>query len=340
MRALIYHGGLTVDGAYPDPKPGPGECLMRVHLAGISEFDMAIAKGQTNFRGVPGHEFVGTVVQGSTGWRGKRVVAEINCVCCKCDRCLSGLSNHCRHRTVLGVHGRDGCMAEFVCVPERNLHAIPHSMSDEEAVFVEPLAAAYQILAQQPVEAKQRVAVVGCGVMGLLAAQVLKTRPCGLSLFGSVAKRMHVCEKRGIQTFRQDEITPEAEHDLVVECTGTVPGLILAAGLIRPRGTIVLKMPFHGTTCQSGSSVEARAASAFEAIVENEIRVLGSRCGPFSEALAALARKAVDVRDMISRVYSLDQAESAFRLASSDEAIKVLLRVRGHESITPHASGK
>ena len=152
MKALCYKDALKLDTGYPDPQPGPDEVLVAVKLAGICATDLEVVRGYMGFRGVLGHEFVGTVVKGPRSWRNKRVVAEINCICGRCEMCQRGLSNHCRRRTVLGIEGRDGAFAELVAVPERNLHAVPDAVSDEQAVFVEPLAAALQIIKQCPIE--------------------------------------------------------------------------------------------------------------------------------------------------------------------------------------------
>ena len=316
MKAIVCDRTVRVDLAYPDPRPQPGECLVRVHLAGICATDLEIIKGYMGFRGVLGHEMVGTVVQGSPDWRGKRVAAEINCVCTRCEMCLAGLANHCRKRTVLGIAGRDGCFAEIFAVPERNLHLIPPSITDEEAVFVEPLAAACQVRAQCPLDARTRAVVVGTGKLGVLIAQVLHGTGCRLTAVGRNRGKLLVCEKLGIQTAHVADFVPRADADVVVECTGAPEGIELAMRIVRPRGTIVLK-----------STYAATASPNLAPVVINEVTVLGSRCGPFCEAIIALQRKDVEVRTLISRVFPLEQFECALDAAKNPENLKVLLKI-------------
>lgn len=315
MRAVTFDSELAFDPQYPDPLPKEGECLVRVLLSGICATDLHITRGYLKHRGVLGHEMVGTVVGGSSRWRDKRVACEINCVCRTCDMCQAGLSNHCRNRTVIGIFGRDGCFADYVAVPERNLHVVPDIISDEEAVFIEPLAAAYQVLAQCPVEPRMNVSVVGAGRLGLLVAQVLATTGCKLTIIGRNPKKLLLSEKRGIQAIHVRDLVPREDRDMVVECTGSPSGLDLALELVRPRGTIVLK----STHADTKSPNLAR-------LVLKEATILGSRCGPFPEAINALARRAVDVRALISRTYPLDAALQAFEAARSPENVKVLLR--------------
>lgn len=316
MRAITFDGSLRFETNHPEPEPGEGECLVEVHLAGICATDLYITRGYMSFMGVLGHEMVGTVVTGSAAWRGKRVVSEINCVCRECDMCLAGLANHCRKRTVVGIDGRDGCFADLVAVPERNLHVVPDIISDEEAVFVEPLAAAYQVVVQCAIDGRQNVSVVGPGRLGILVAQVLKTTGCRLTVYGRNAKKMLLCEKKGIQTIHVDACVPSRDRDVVVECTGSPEGLGIAMQLVRPRGTILLK-----STCAEAGAVNLAP------LVVNEVNLLGSRCGPFSEAIDALARQAVDVRSMISRTFPIEKAIEAFEAAQDPANVKILLKV-------------
>lgn len=316
MRAVTFDGRLTYSAGHPDPRPEPGECLVRVHLAGICGTDLQITRGYMGFRGIVGHEFVGTVSAGSLAWRGKRVVGEINCVCGACDLCLGGLSNHCRKRTVVGILGRDGCFADLLCLPERNLHAVPDAVTDEQAVFVEPLAAAFQVIAQCPVERHTRVTVLGSGRLGILVAQVLASAGCKLSVVGRNREKLQCCEKRGIQTVALEELVPRQDRDVVVECTGTPEGLKLALEIVRPRGTVVLK-----STHAHAVPIDLAPA------VVHEVRIVGSRCGPFPEAINALARSAVDVRPLITHVYPIEQALDAFAAAQSQASLKILVRM-------------
>jgi alcohol dehydrogenase len=316
VRAVVFDRSLRFDSDYHDPMPAEGECLVHVHLAGICATDLHITRGYMNFSGVLGHEMVGTVMTGSRNWRDKRVVCEINCVCRRCDLCLAGLASHCRKRTVLGISGRDGCFADSVAVPERNLHMVPDVVTDEEAVFVEPLAAAYQVLAQCPIEKRMNVSVVGPGRLGLLVAQVLAGTGCKLTVIGRNPKKLLLCEKRGVQAIHVDDLIPRQDRDVVVECTGVPEGLNIAMQLVRPRGTIVLKSTYASAGLLNPAPM-----------VVNEVRLLGSRCGPFAEAINALARRAVDVRQLISKTFPIEQAVEAFHAAENPENVKVLLKI-------------
>ena len=317
MKALVFEGQLRLDHDRPEPQVRTGEALVKVRLAGICATDIEITKGYMDFAGVLGHEFVGEVVRGSDRWVGRRVVGEINCVCRSCDMCSRGLANHCRKRTVLGIAGRDGAFAEFLALPEMNLHAVPDVITDEQAVFVEPLAAAYQVLKQCPIEKHQRVAVLGSGRLGLLVAQVIQKTGCKLEVIGRNPLTLSFCEKRGIQTRSIDDVVPRGEHDVVVDCTGNPQAFGLATELVRPRGTIVLK-----------STYAASGLLNLAPLVINEVTLLGSRCGPFVDALAALARAEIHVDTMVSRTYDLANAVDAVAAAADPGNIKILLRPR------------
>jgi len=318
VNALVFNQTLRLDAKYPDPSPREDEALIEVHLAGICATDIEITKGYMSYEGVLGHEFVGTVVRGSRRWRGRRVTAEINCVCGKCDMCQHGLANHCRKRSVIGISGRDGCFAQFIAVPERNLHEVPGAISDEQAVFIEPLAAAYQVVKQCPIEKRTRVAVIGSGRLGLLVAQVLRTTGCRLEVVGRNEHTLDFCEKKGIQTISLSDLVPRADRDVVVDCSGNPDGFETAMRLVRPRGTLVLK-----STCAAGTRINLAPVAV------NEITVLGSRCGPFPDAIGALARRDIDVESMVSRQLPLARGVEAFELASDPRYIKILLKVKG-----------
>ncbi len=315
MKALIFEAGRIAVHDVPEPKPAKGEALIKIRLAGICSTDIEVVRGYAGFEGILGHEFVGDVVAGSSDWQGKRVVGDINCVCGKCDMCQSGLSNHCRRRTVLGIAGRPGVFAEYTTLPERNLHEVPASIPDENAVFVEPLAAALQVPLQLKLEPQASVAVLGTGRLGLLVAQVLALRGCRLLAIGRNEKTLALLDRKRIQTARVDEIKPGRDHDYVVDCTGSPDGLRLAFQLVRPRGTIVMK-----TTCAS------RAERDLTPLVVDEITMLGSRCGPFSEAISVLAKKQVDVSSLITRQMPLEQGVEAMTLAQQPDQIKILLK--------------
>jgi alcohol dehydrogenase len=317
LRAVQFTDRLSFVPDYPDPAPGSDDVLIQPHLAGICATDLEITKGYMGFQGVLGHEFVGTVVKGPPPWQDKRVVAEINCVCGKCDLCAAGLSTHCRRRTVIGIDRHDGAFADWITVPVRNLHLVPDAVSDEQAVFVEPLAAAIQVIKQVPIESRMKVAVIGSGRLGLLVAQVLAATRCKLELIGRNPNSLLFGEKKGIQSTEIQNLVRRPDRDVVVECTGHPDGLKLANALIRPRGTIVLK-----------STYAVSQPMNLAPLVINEINLVGSRCGPFPEALAALAAKKVDVQSMISKQFPLDQAEQAFAAAQDPGNIKVFLRIK------------
>jgi threonine dehydrogenase-like Zn-dependent dehydrogenase len=318
LRALTFTDALRFDAAFPGPQPAEGEAIVRVHLAGICATDLELTRGYMNFRGVLGHEMVGTVSAGTQRWQGKRVVAQINCPCGKCDICVKGLSNHCPRRSVMGIAGRNGCFADFVTVPETNLLEVPSSVTDEAAVFVEPLAAAYQVLAQCPVDPKTTVSVVGPGRLGLLVAQVMARTDCRLTVIGRNPSKLERCDKLGIQSIHVDDLALRNDRDVVVDCSCSPDGIRLAMGLVRPRGTVVLKSTY---------SDRESAMPNLSPLVINEVKLIGSRCGSFGDAINALARKAVEVRSLITRTLPLEQGVAAFDLCLQRDTLKVLLRI-------------
>ncbi len=316
MQAIVVESGRAACRDVPQPSPGAGEALIKVRLAGICGTDLEILGGYGNFEGVLGHEFVGVAASGSAAVLGKRVVGEINCVCGRCDLCQSGLSLHCRRRTVLGIAGRPGVFAECATLPERNLLVVPEGVSDEEAVFVEPLAAAIQITRQVRIERRSQVTVLGTGRLGLLAAQVLALTGCRLTAVGRNPRTLGFLDRRRIRTSTIDDARQLNDQDIVVDCTGSPEGLGLALRLVRPRGQIVLK-----TTCRAGSAVDLSPA------VVSEVTLVGSRCGPLDEALSLLSRKEIDVAGMITRTLPLREGVTALDLAAHPDQIKVLLKV-------------
>lgn len=322
MRALVYDGEtLRLREDYPQPVPPPGEALVRVRLAGICNTDLEIVRGYMGFRGVLGHEFVGTVVECADeaegrSLLGRRVVGEINAYCGECPTCRAGNPTHCPNRTTLGIWGRDGAFAEYLTLPIRNLHPVPDGLPDEAAVFTEPLAAALEILEQVHIRPTDRVIVLGDGKLGLLVAQVIALLGCDLTVVGRHPEKLAILARRGIPTALADE-TDGLAADVVVECTGRPEGFATAKRLLRPRGTLVLKSTYHGR-------VEADLTS----LVVDEISLVGSRCGPFPPALRLLQQGLVDVRPLISATYPLSQGEEAFARAAEPGTLKVLLRVR------------
>ncbi|MFO0838476.1 MAG: alcohol dehydrogenase catalytic domain-containing protein [Phycisphaerae bacterium] len=300
---------------YPDPQPRDDEALIRVHLAGICATDLEICRGYMQFRGVPGHEFVGVVEQGPASLVGRRVVAEINCVCDECDMCRNGMPKHCRRRTVVGIQGRDGAFAELLCVPTSNCYLVPDDLSDEHAVFTEPLAAALQVIALQPISLGARVALIGTGRLGLLVAQVLKQQGCDLLAIGRNPTALQLCAALGVHAVHISQAAPAADRDMVVECTGSPEGLRLALQMVRPRGTIVLK-----STYKEPANVDLAP------LVVNEIRMVGNRCGPFPAAIEMLHEKKIHVDELISATFPFSRGVEAFAAAADHANIKVLLR--------------
>jgi len=302
---------------YPKPRCAHGDVLIEVSKAGICSTDLEVVKGYLGFRGVMGHEFVGKAVGGSRQWRGKRIVGEINCVCRKCDMCKSGLANHCRNRTVLGIEGRDGCFAEYLTLPGRNCHEVPDSVSDSEAVFVEPLAAAFQIIRQVKFTPSDRVVVLGDGRLAQLVVRVLRLHLRRTIMVGRHQAKLDAAEKQGVQAVLEKDFVAGKNADVVVDATGSPSGFELAMRTVRPRGTIVLKSTFA-----------AAGGMNLAQLVIDEITVVGSRCGPFPEAIAALAGRDVDVSALISAEFALQDGLAALDAARRPENIKVLLDVR------------
>jgi threonine dehydrogenase-like Zn-dependent dehydrogenase len=317
MRALVFaNNQLTLDPKRPDPPERDGDTLIRVRTAGVCATDLEITKGYMNFSGVLGHEFVGVVeASPDKSLVGKRVCGEINCACSRCDLCLSGLSTHCRNRSVVGILNHDGCFADLLRIPSINCHAVPDSVDDDHAVFTEPLAAAFQVIKQVPVTAKTWVTVLGDGRLGLLCGQVLRNAGAPVRVIGKHADKLALCDKWGIRNRPLAEITPRHDQDVVVDCTGSAAGFELALQMLRPRGTLVLK-----------STVATGKQTNLAPIVIDEVTIVGSRCGPFREALAALAGKTVDVVSLVHRKLKLDQGVEAMDLAGRPGVMKVLLQ--------------
>jgi threonine dehydrogenase-like Zn-dependent dehydrogenase len=317
MKALVFDKTLTFEPRRGEPQAVDGDTLVRVRQAGVCSTDLEIVKGYMGFRGVLGHEFVGEVVSSpEKELVGKRVVGEINVVCGRCDLCVAGLSTHCRNRSVLGILNHDGAFAEFVRLPAVNLHVLPKGVDDDQAVFVEPLAAAFQVLKQVKIDARTWVTVLGDGRLGLLVAQVLRNAGCPVRVVGKHPEKLAVCEKWGIRSRVLADIVPRHDQDVVVDCTGSAAGFETAMAMVRPRGTIVLK-----------STVAGGKAINLAPIVVDEINVVGSRCGPFKEAIRALAEKSVDVVSLISRRMRIEQGVEAFEVARRPGVLKVLLTV-------------
>jgi alcohol dehydrogenase len=322
MRALVFENSLSFRPRHPEPSESDGDTLIKVRQAGICGTDLEITRGYMGFSGILGHEFVGEVVASSDkDLVGQRAVGEINIVCGRCDLCLSGLSSHCRNRTVLGILKHDGAFAEQVRLPAANLHVLPKTVDDDAGVFVEPLAAAFQILKQIKLDSnadsqrgRKWVTVLGDGRIGLLVAQVLRNANCPVRVIGKHPEKLALCEKWQIRSRPLADILPRHDQDVVVDCTGSPSGFELSMQMVRPRGTIVLKSTFA-----TGKPINLAP------LVIDEISVIGSRCGPFREAIRALAEKQIDVASLIHRRMRLDQGVEAMELAGRPEVLKMIL---------------
>jgi threonine dehydrogenase-like Zn-dependent dehydrogenase len=320
MKGLwLEDGVLSYQEDISQPSLTADEALVRVSLAGVCRTDQELVGGYYPFRGVLGHEFVGRIVEApaDSSRVGQRVVGEINAVCGDCSFCTAGLPSHCSQRTVLGIVGRNGAFAEFLSLPLKNLLPIPESVSDESAVFVEPLAAALQIAEQVHISPSESVLLIGAGKLGQLIARSLVAMGINLSVIAR-----HESQKRPLSALGksidliEEEHCPEKTIDVVIEATGSERGFWLASKAARPRGTIVLKSTYRG-----------RPAVDFSQIVVDEITLIGSRCGPFDAAIRFLARRRVDTSPLIEERFPLEMGLRAFKVAARRGALKVLLEI-------------
>ncbi len=323
MRALVLEPGRGLSLVdLPPPEPGPGEALIGIRRAGICRTDLELVRGYMGFRGVPGHEFVGEVLETTSPADrvliGARVAGEINLGCGDCIACAEGMSRHCPRRKVLGLLGKDGAYAELLTLPVSNLRAVPDSISDRQAVFIEPAAAAFEILDQVQIAAAYRVLVLGDGKLGLLVAQVAATKSRNVVVAGHHEAKLAIARRWGLETVNLKDEEGEAGFDVVVECTGSPAALGLAIDRVRPRGTVIMK-----TTASSDSPFPANR------VVVDEITLIGSRCGRFEPAIAALVSGDVRVEDLIADEFDLHRGAEAFERAAAPGVLKVLLRVSG-----------
>ncbi len=318
MKALIFDGKTLQLSRVSTPTPGRHEALVRVRYAGICNTDIEILRGYMNFTGIIGHEFVG-VVQACPyqDLIGKTVVGEINIACGKCEFCLKGMKNHCPNRTVLGIKDKDGVMAEYVTLPIANLHVLPPKISALEGVFVEPLAAACEILEQVDIQPEYRVLLIGDGKLAQLIARVLHLNTTNLIVIGKHRTKLQLLEELGIATvlLNQAKFEPKSFH-MVIEATGNPSGLSLALQYIRPRGFLILKSTYYGEHPFNPAQ-----------IVIDELNVIGSRCGPFPRAISLLEHREVLVEPLISGIYPLTRWQTAFEKAQSSRALKIILQI-------------
>ncbi len=317
MRALRFENGSLALADIPKPE-APNEALVRVTLSGICNTDLEIVRGYAGFEGTIGHEFVGVLERADEAPElvGRRVVGEINAGCGVCEKCRAGDPRHCGSRTVLGIVGRDGAHAEFLQLPYRNLIEVPDTVSDAQAVFIEPLAAAFGITEQVEIAPDAKVAVIGDGKLGLLCAMSLRQKSNKMTLIGKHASKIEIAKNAGIDCILLGDLQAGdfKQFDIVVEASGSESGFATAIDLVRPRGKIVLKSTFHGNPVWAASRV-----------VVDEITIVGSRCGRFAPALELLAAGEVNIESMIDSRFDLNDALVAMKRASEHGVLKVLL---------------
>jgi len=315
MRAItLSNTTLSSRTDYPAPSPREGEVLVRVLCAGVCETDLQLIKGYMGFSGVLGHEFVGIAESGK--FKGQRVVGEINCSCWACPTCEAGAPSHCPNRTVLGILNHDGAFADYIAVPQKNLHVVPDGMPTDVAVFTEPVAAAFQIPAQLSLSRTDRVVVLGDGRLGNLCAQVLSGICDQVLVVGKHPEKLALLDELGIETALVPDAPRDRLADLVIDCTGSDTGLPAALALVRPRGTIVLKTTVAGTQQMPWAPV-----------VIDEVTIVGSRCGPFDRALEALEAGSISVLPMVSQRFDLSDGVEALDAARRPGVLKVLIDV-------------
>ena len=318
MKAVVFDNGLKLDNNYPMPVPQKGEALIKVNTIGICNTDYEITLGYMGYKGILGHEFTGVVEKAENkDLIGKRVVGEINCGCGQCDWCAQGLERHCFNRSTLGIWQREGCFAEYVCLPEMNLLVIPDNVTDEEAVFVEPLAAALEILEQVHIPPYKKVIVLGDGKLGLIIALALNAAGLDITLVGKHEEKLNIAKAQGVKTELLNNLKIEKAYDFVVEATGSITGFETSLALTKPRGTLILK-----------STIAASKEFNLAPIVIDEITVLGSRCGQFAPALRMLEQKRIDVKPLISDIYAIDDSIAAFERNKEKSSVKVLVKVK------------
>jgi alcohol dehydrogenase len=315
MIAIFLAGGRVETRRARMPRAPAGHALIRLLCGGICNTDLELLKGYYGFSGIPGHEFVGEVVEAAASKLvGRRVVGEINLSCGKCDFCRKGLGRHCPRRTVLGIVKHPGAFREFLTLPERNLHVLPDDLPTERAVFTEPVAAACEILDQVRIPKDETVAVLGDGKLGLLISQVLAANGFQVHQFGRHRGKLRIAERAGVETEIVRDKLPAARYGFTVEATGSAEGLDRAIAMTRPQGTVILKSTVHGLASFNTAKV-----------VVDEITLTGSRCGRFEPAIAMLRSGQIHVGEMISDRFRLAEAARGFARAAERGVLKVLL---------------
>ncbi|MDD3238414.1 MAG: alcohol dehydrogenase catalytic domain-containing protein [Candidatus Gastranaerophilales bacterium] len=319
MKAIVFDGELKLDRNYKIPEPKEGEALVKVVLAGICNTDYEITKGYMGYNGILGHEFVGIVEKindKDKSLLGKRVVGEINLGCNNCEWCAKDLQRHCPNRSTLGIWQKDGCFAEYVTMPLSNLIEVPENVPNEEAVFVEPLAAGLEILEQLHIPPYKKVMVLGDGKLGLTTAIALTSAGLDVTLVGKHQNKLDIAKEQNVKTKLLADLTEGNIYDVVVEATGSLSGFETSIASVKPRGILVLK-----------STIAASKEFNFAPIVINEITVLGSRCGQFKPALRFLEQKKIDFKPFVSGIYDMDDALEAFEKNKDKDTIKILIKI-------------
>ena len=316
MQALVLKNSKISLEEIEKPQRQKNESLIKVNLVGICNTDIELQKGYMEFEGVLGHEFVGTVFESENqDLINQRVVGEINLGCGQCSFCLLDMSRHCPNRTVLGIDKKDGVMSEYVTLPNENLHIVPVEVINEQAVFTEPLAAAFEILEQVHFLPGIKVLLLGDGKLGQLIARVLHCAGIEILVIGKNQSKLELLENLGILTIHLDNFKTQ-EFQIVIEATGSADGFLKAVDCTKPRGTLVLK-----------STIAAESGMNLAMVVVKEITIIGSRCGPFKPALKALELNKIKTDDLVTDIFPLKDAEKAFQKALKPESLKVLLKV-------------
>jgi threonine dehydrogenase-like Zn-dependent dehydrogenase len=316
VKAVIFDGISLSLKDVPIPSPPLGETLIHVSKAGICNTDLEITRGYMNgFNGILGHEFIGAIADSSlSASTTKRVTAEINCGCGHCVLCKTGDERHCTARTVLGIAGKDGTFAEYISVPSRNIHKIPDSIPDNNALFIEPLAAALEILEQVQITTNQRVLIIGDGKLAQLIAHAIVSTGCELYVAGKHPEKLEFLGNLPLSTLLSKELDRAGIFDIVVEASGAPDGFSTAVSKVRPRGTIVLKSTYAQPLTFNPA-----------ALVIHEITLVGSRCGRFEPAIKFLTEKKPDFNYLIEQHYPINDAKLAFVHAGKKGTRKIII---------------
>ncbi len=314
MRAILFDKSLHLKNIEM-PIPNDDEALIQILTAGICNTDIEIIKGYMGFKGVLGHEFVGLVKQSKQNELiDKRVVGEINIGCNKCIYCINNLQKHCLNRKVIGIYNKNGTMSEYITLPTKNLHILPNTINNYEGIFVEPLAAACEILTQIHILPDYKIMILGDGKLATLIAQIINIVNPNLYVKGINPQKIKLLNNLSINA--DSKLFNKKEWDIIIEATGNPEGFKIALDYIKPRGIIILKSTYHKNIKINQNN-----------IVVNEITVLGSRCGNFNMAINLLHNKLVDVKPLITKILPLENYKTAFRLAQNPNSYKIIFEI-------------